>query len=417
MKRKLLFTFLLFTTVGLNNSLFAQATPTAASALWQPASGANIPGNVAVTGNIQANEQAGTLEAYTYSTSATAVSNATGFQRLRSSSTAPALPFGNVYDSNFYVEYKVQAASGKFLRVTELKLTALGGGTGNARLVVKYSTNGTTFIDMPVVGNYFLADGTAANYGGTEAQPVILINSGATALPEAQRTLTYTGMAVNLDPGQFFTVRLYPYLTDLTAPSSRYLFTRNLVISGLSQDTTLPLDFLSFSAKPDALNKFVNLNWSTTNEVNTKNFEIQKRTDASDFKTIGVVKSKNISGVHQYAFADDNLTSGTSYYRLNQVDNDGKSSFSDIVTVNVKSAVSLSVYPNPVENFLSLTHPVTSNKAFAKIINLEGKTILQQTLNANVTTSQIDVSQIATGSYLIVLEDESEKSTLKFIKK
>ena len=108
--------------------------------------------------------------------------------------------------------------------------------------------------------------------------------------------------------------------------------------------------------------------------MNTKNFEIQKRTDVSDFKTIGVVKSKNISGVHQYAFADDNLTSGTSYYRLNQVDNDGKSSFSDIVTVNVKSAVSLSVYPNPVENFLSLTHPVTSNKAFAKIINLEGKT-------------------------------------------
>ena len=95
MKRKLLFTFLLFTTVGLNNSLFAQATPTAASALWQPASGANIPGNVAVTGNIQANEQAGTLEAYTYSTSATAVSNATGFQRLRSSSTAPALPFAS----------------------------------------------------------------------------------------------------------------------------------------------------------------------------------------------------------------------------------------------------------------------------------------------------------------------------------
>ncbi|OAQ37921.1 hypothetical protein A5893_16245 [Pedobacter psychrophilus] len=180
---------------------------------------------------------------------------------------------------------------------------------------------------------------------------------------------------------------------------------------------TLPLDFLSFTAKPDALGKTVNLNWSTTNEINTKNFEIQKRTDVSDFKTIGTVNSKNVAGIQNYSFADANLNSGTSYYRLNQVDNDGKSKFSGIVPVNIKSAISLSIYPNPAENTLNVSHPAASNKALIKVLSLDGKTMFQQSLSTSSTLTQLDVSQLASGSYLILLEDQSEKSSLKFIKK
>lgn len=419
MNRKLLYSFFLcaFAFIIMCQKSFAQTSATAASAIWQPASSSNIPGSVAVSGNIQANEQGGTLEAYTYSTTATAISNASGFQRLRSTLTAPALPFGNVYDPAFYVEYKVQPASGKYLRVTELKLTALGGGTGNARLVVKYSTNGTAFTDMPVTGNYFLADGTATNYGGTEAQPVVLINSGSAALTEDKRTLSYTGMSVNLDPGQFLTVRLYPYLTDMTAPSSRYLFTRNLVISAFSQDTTLPLDFLSFSGKADALGKTVDLNWSTTNEVNTKSFDVQRKTAGSDFVTMGTLACKNTAGVHNYSFTDQNAANGTAYYRISQSDNNGASKLSNVIAVSNKAVSALSVYPNPVDQTLNIKHASAAAGANLEVLSLDGKTMFKKAVTVNSISSNLDVSKLATGTYLLILDNNTEKSSLKFVKK
>ncbi|MBK0383096.1 T9SS type A sorting domain-containing protein [Pedobacter sp. SD-b] len=179
---------------------------------------------------------------------------------------------------------------------------------------------------------------------------------------------------------------------------------------------TLPLDFLSFTAKADALGKTVALNWSTTNEINTKNFEIQRRTDVTEFKTIGKVISKNTAGIHNYSFTDGNVSQGSSYYQILQFDNDGASKPSVIVPVNIKSATALSIYPNPVENSLGITHALASN-AFIKILSLDGKTIIQKKVDENSTSTQLDVSQLASGSYLIVLDNNNEKSTLKFIKK
>lgn len=194
------------------------------------------------------------------------------------------------------------------------------------------------------------------------------------------------------------TVRLY----RITAGSSVY---------------TLPLDFLSFTAKPDALGKSVNLNWSTTNEVNTKNFEIQKRTDVTEFATIGTLSSKNVSGVHQYAFIDNNASQGNAYYRLLQYDLDGAFKASEIVAVTNKSNIALSVYPNPVDQTLNINHPSTSATASIRILSLDGKVVLEKSLSANLTTTDLDVSQLNAGSYLVLFQDQAEKSSLKFIKK
>ena len=410
MIKKLLFSFVVL--VFFAAKVFSQSP---ASAVWQPASSSNIPGSVVATGDIQANEQGGTLEAYTYSTTVTAVSDATGWQRTRSSATAPCLPFGNVHDSNFYLEYRVKPATGKYLRVTDLSLSILGGGTGNCRVLVKYSKDGTNFSNMPVSGSYFLVDGTAASYAATEAEPVVLINTGGTALPESKRRLTFTGINVNLELNETFYVRVYPYLTDLTQASARYLMSRQMVISALSSATTLPLDFLSFTAKPSALGKTVNLDWKTNNEGNTKNFEVQSRTANTEFKTIGFVDSRNTAGVHNYSFTDSKPLASTVYYRLKQVDNDGKFKYSDVVSANVKSSLSVKIYPNPVVNVLSVSHPSEASRL--AIVNLQGKKLIQQTIALNATSTEVNVSSLQTGTYIIMLEGKGIKSSLKFVKK
>ena len=179
--------------------------------------------------------------------------------------------------------------------------------------------------------------------------------------------------------------------------------------------TTLPLDLISFAAKVDAFGKGVNLKWQTTNEVNTKEFIIEKRTDDSEFSSIGVVSSKNTSGIHNYSFVDQNAISGNSYYRLKQVDNDGKFTYSPIQSVNIQGLVSLSLYPNPTTNDINLTHDASINGS-VKILTIDGKNILNQDLVNGATNTNIGVSSLANGTYLVLLNNNGKQSSIKFIK-
>ncbi|MRX46189.1 T9SS type A sorting domain-containing protein [Pedobacter puniceum] len=180
--------------------------------------------------------------------------------------------------------------------------------------------------------------------------------------------------------------------------------------------TTLPLNLLSFTAKSDAFGKAVNLNWKTTNEVNTKEFSIERRTDNSDFVSIGTITSKNTDGIHNYNFTDNNAVAGNSYYRLKQIDNDGKFQYSDIQSVKIDGGVSLSLYPNPTTDELNISHALASN-ASIKVLNIQGSTVLEQKLGQGTTLSNIGVSQLSPGTYILMLNNSGQQSTIKFIKK
>jgi hypothetical protein len=425
MKKTVLYFFISsFVLASLSGKTFSQITP--ASAIWQPESSSNIPGNAVVSGDIQAAPQGGTMEAYQYSSTATAVNDATGWQRSRSTTSAPTVPYGNVYDPDFYLEYQVKPADLKYLRITSVKMSVLGGGTGNARLVVKYSTNGTSFNDMPVPGNYFTANGDAASYGATSgdpsadpaipANPVILVNSGATALPEAQRTLMFSGMNVNLELNQTFYIRLYPYITDLTVGSNRYFMSRQVVISALASPTTLPLNFLSFTAKPDALGKSINLNWQTANEINTKEFIIEKRTETTAFVPIDKKPSNNTAGIHNYSFTDNNVSPGVAYYRLKQVDKDGVYDYSIIASAGIKGSLSFDIYPNPTTTSLDVVHESAIAASTIKVQNLSGKTLIESAVNTGSTNTKINVSSLSSGTYVLIYDGVNHLNTLKFIK-
>ena len=159
------------------------------------------------------------------------------------------------------------------------------------------------------------------------------------------------------------------------------------------------------------------LNWSTTNEINTKNFEIQKRTDGNDFTTIGNLPSKNVAGIHNYSFTDNNASAGNSYYRIVQFDNDGASTISKIQAVTNKSAAGLSIYPNPVQETLNVNHASAIEGAKFKILNAEGKTVLQSNTGVSTISSSLNVSALTPGVYLLIFDNQSNSSSVKFIKK
>ena len=82
----------------------------------------------------------------------------------------------------------------------------------------------------------------------------------------------------------------------------------------------------AFSA--NVLDKKVVLDWGTATELNNNGFEVQRKSGAGDFATIGFVKGAGTStNQHNYSFTDKDLFSGKYSYRLKQMDDDGKYEF------------------------------------------------------------------------------------------
>ncbi|HSN60998.1 MAG TPA: T9SS type A sorting domain-containing protein, partial [Ferruginibacter sp.] len=112
----------------------------------------------------------------------------------------------------------------------------------------------------------------------------------------------------------------------------------------------LPVTFTSVKAYPQQKNNVVE--WTTDNELNIQQYEVEKSADGSGFAKINTVAATAFNGgTATYKFTDTNPFDGNSYYRIRSVDINGDAGFSKTVKVNrvvVKDAPSINVYPNPV---------------------------------------------------------------------
>jgi hypothetical protein len=126
-------------------------------------------------------------------------------------------------------------------------------------------------------------------------------------------------------------------------------FTDNTVDAGPS----LPIKLLSFSARRQAAD--VELNWATSAERNNRHFNIERATDGVSFNTMATVMgSGSTAALVSYHFTDVKAPATKLYYRLLQVDFDGKSTHSPVVVVqaNPTQVATLSVAPNPTRGNL-----------------------------------------------------------------
>lgn len=104
-----------------------------------------------------------------------------------------------------------------------------------------------------------------------------------------------------------------------------YFVTKRLV-----SQCSLPVKMAYFRAIP--LDKRVNLVWETTEESNSAYFDIERSSDAKEFSNLGRIQAQgDYAGTKRYSFNDQSPIKGTNYYRLKQVDQDGKFVRSHIV--------------------------------------------------------------------------------------
>jgi len=180
--------------------------------------------------------------------------------------------------------------------------------------------------------------------------------------------------------------------------------------------TVLPVDLIAFTASVQQTTAL--LNWKTVNEINNNYFDIERSPDAKAFYTIGVAKGSGNANAGNYTFIDKSPLKGINYYRLKQVDKDGKFSYSNIISVEFANNNSLfTITPNPANTTINISIPASNTAGQIIIYNINGAKVISEKLNANISLKQLNISRLAIGSYIITLIQDGKKQTLKFIKR
>jgi len=179
-------------------------------------------------------------------------------------------------------------------------------------------------------------------------------------------------------------------------------------------DAVLPLALLSFNVIDN--NGYASLSWQTCNEINMNKFEVQKSLDARSFSAIGAVPAKNGSCGTTYTYNDPKALSGIAYYRIRMIDKDGTSHYSGVVSVNGKVPAKISVFPNPVVNYLVLAHPKAEAATTLKIVSTNGSVVASYPVQKDAVQTSVDVSRLAKGTYIVVFGDSGHQQTTKIIK-
>ncbi|MCF2446314.1 T9SS type A sorting domain-containing protein [Dyadobacter sp. CY345] len=184
----------------------------------------------------------------------------------------------------------------------------------------------------------------------------------------------------------------------------------------------LPVTLISFSGKRlDA--RQIQLDWTTTSEVNNDYFEIERTLNpATGFQAVGSVKGQGNSAADvSYQFTDPNAETIYTYYRLKQVDLDGSFVYSRIIAIKgYHQELTVHAFPNPgsgKELAFIVAGETDKESISVRIYDQKGRLVYQNTKYILPENQQISLPGIATqpGSYHIKIRTKQQEASSSFV--
>ncbi len=205
-----------------------------------------------------------------------------------------------------------------------------------------------------------------------------------------------------------------------------------LVVSGITHfsqwgigqggGNPLPVKMTEFKAAP-VDNKYIQLKWTTETEVNNSGFLVERSIDGEEYSNIGFVPGNgNSTELHSYTFNDKNVESRKRYYyRLKQIDNDGTSEYSKVVSAQLGGDKQQRIgefIPNPTSNIANVDiYSAIDQKVTFEFKNTLGQLVKKGdvTLRRGNGTYRLDVSDLSSGNYLVVINTAEQIYTKKLV--
>jgi hypothetical protein len=185
-------------------------------------------------------------------------------------------------------------------------------------------------------------------------------------------------------------------------------------------DCTQPVEFIGFNLSQNS--STIDLSWETGMEMNADYFQIERSADGINFESIGKVKAVgNSYGTNSYDFTDYAPLQGTAYYRINEIDFDGASTFSRTLSVNEYDKLHIGIMPNPNSGIFSIfiENLQKEGNLDLKIFNALGENIYSRKIDCSGYSSiekTIDLTDFSSGVYYLCAITDKNKVVQKIVK-
>ncbi len=181
---------------------------------------------------------------------------------------------------------------------------------------------------------------------------------------------------------------------------------------GQGNGSPLPVELTSFAASCEE--DVVTLSWSTASEQNSSHFDVEKSTDGENWRVIGtVLAAGNSTQDINYSFIDDEKSNGQNYYRLNQVDIDGKNEYFGPIQTNCVEKIQFTTFPNPSDASFQviLTSKELVGMCSLVIADATGKVIEQRAVDVKEGINLFVINQEFTPGIYFLNVTNGAKST------
>jgi hypothetical protein len=285
-----------------------------------------------------------------------------------------------------------------------------GANAWAAHQVTNFTTNLDSGFNIqmydPIPSNvtYVSSSNSGTVTAGTLTWPITNTTTTTPLLAGASVTRTWTG-TVNSCSGGFISNTGFIKILGITPDPGGQV--------NVSCTVAAPVTWLYFNAVNTTSGNL--LTWSTAAETNNKQFIVERSEDGIHFNKIGSVDgSGNSNVVKEYLYNDNSYTSVLSYYRIAQVDYDGKASVSTVVAVSAGNAFAVQYYPNPFTSNTTLIVKSNTPTARLTVSSMLGVELQVQTIETNKEITLGDT--LSSGTYIIYIESESGSDRIRLVK-
>ena len=183
--------------------------------------------------------------------------------------------------------------------------------------------------------------------------------------------------------------------------------------------TPLPVELIDYEVR--LVDNYTVSTWNTATETNNSHFIMSKSADGIRYEDISIIEGKgNSSEVSSYEFIDQKLFTGNNYYKLTQVDVDGKATELGTRVVAYFTGLEISLAPNPAKSYVNLEFISKNEKeVIVQIYNVQGKLLqaYEKTADKGISQMRLDVASLQTGMYIVrVIHDGKQQITKRFNK-
>jgi len=162
----------------------------------------------------------------------------------------------------------------------------------------------------------------------------------------------------------------------------------------------LPVELTNWKA--ELIDSYVELSWLTQSERDNDYFAIQRSSDLNFWETIGFQNGAGTTNeIQTYSYSDDATLLGTNYYRLKQVDFNGKSTYSKVIAIeNSALKDELQLFPNPAKNSVQIKDINAMDIESIRLTNMDGVELRIEAVSTSVGL-EINLKEVESGVYLV----------------